>query len=107
MNEMVERCARALVVNDWKITLGLVLELGGDRSSLPAIPTDLAASWPELDERQRDRYRNTVRIVIEQMREPTKMMLVAARDWSIDRYGKGIGNDAAVGCWQAMLNALS
>jgi hypothetical protein len=39
------------------------------------------------------------------LREPTKAMLNAARDWSYGKYGKPIGNDAATGCWQAMLDA--
>lgn len=38
---------------------------------------------------------------------PTEEMLVAARDWSTSMYGKPIGNDAARGCWQAMLAASS
>ncbi len=38
-------------------------------------------------------------------REPTEKMLIAARDWSHTRYGKPIGNDAATGCWGAMLAA--
>jgi len=38
-------------------------------------------------------------------REPTEAMLNAARDWSIAKYGIGIGNDAAVGCWRAMIAA--
>jgi len=37
--------------------------------------------------------------------EPTEAMLIAARDWSYKKYGKPIGNDAAQGCWQAMLAA--
>ena len=32
-------------------------------------------------------------------------MLVVARDWSLVKYGKAIGNDAAVGCMQAMIDA--
>ena len=40
------------------------------------------------------------------MREPTEAMLDAARDWSREKYGKPIGNDGAIGCWQAMLAAL-
>mgnify|MGYP000240416750 CR=1 FL=1 len=39
--------------------------------------------------------------------EPTRAMLDAARDWSNKKYGKAIGDDAARGCWQAMLAALS
>lgn len=36
---------------------------------------------------------------------PTEAMLDAARDWSDAKYGKPIGNDAAIGCWNAMLAA--
>jgi len=39
--------------------------------------------------------------------QPTEAMLNAARDWSVKKYGRGIGNDAAIGCWQAMLAALT
>lgn len=39
------------------------------------------------------------------MREPDEDMLSAARDWSQEKYGKPIGNDAAEGCWRAMLEA--
>jgi len=36
---------------------------------------------------------------------PTEAMLTAARDWSFHKYGKSIGDDAAIGCYNAMLNA--
>lgn len=36
---------------------------------------------------------------------PTVEMLNAAREWSREKYGKPIGNDAATGCWQAMMGA--
>jgi cell division septum initiation protein DivIVA len=39
--------------------------------------------------------------------EPTEAMLIAAHDWSLAKYGKAIGNDAAIGCWKAMLYALT
>lgn len=38
-------------------------------------------------------------------KEPTEKMLIAARDWSQEKYGKPVGNDAAQGCWAAMLAA--
>jgi len=38
-------------------------------------------------------------------RIPTEAMLDAARDWSVNKYSQGIGNDAAIGCWQAMYDA--
>lgn len=37
--------------------------------------------------------------------EPNEAMLEAARDWSQGKYGKPIGNDAAKGCWKAMMDA--
>lgn len=37
--------------------------------------------------------------------EPTEAMLIAARDWSDKKFGRPIGNDAAIGCWKAMLAA--
>lgn len=36
---------------------------------------------------------------------PDEEMLAAARDWSIAKYSKAIGNDAANGCYRAMLSA--
>lgn len=38
-------------------------------------------------------------------REPTEAMYNAARDWSAIAFGKPIGNFAARGCFQAMLDA--
>jgi hypothetical protein len=40
-------------------------------------------------------------------RIPTEAMLNAARDWSVKKYGIGVGNDGATGCWQAMYDATS
>jgi hypothetical protein len=41
----------------------------------------------------------------EMPREPTEAMLNAARDWSQAKYGKPIGNDAAIGCWKVMFDS--
>ena len=38
--------------------------------------------------------------------EPTEAMLIAARDWSAEKYGKPIGNDAAQGCWNVMISIM-
>lgn len=38
-------------------------------------------------------------------REPTEAMLISARDWSLHKYGKAVGNDGASGCWNAMIAA--
>ena len=43
--------------------------------------------------------------VLEELSVPTEAMLLAARAWSIGKYGKGVGNDAATGCLQAMVRA--
>lgn len=37
--------------------------------------------------------------------EPTNAMLVAARDWSVKKYGQAVGNDGASGCYKAMIQA--
>lgn len=36
---------------------------------------------------------------------PTGAMLVAARDWSVKKYGQAVGNDGASGCYKAMIAA--
>lgn len=46
------------------------------------------------------------REVIAAILDPTDAMLNAARDWSYKIYGKPIGNDAAMGCYQAMIKAM-
>ncbi|NUF61576.1 hypothetical protein HUN33_12215 [Acinetobacter bereziniae] len=38
-------------------------------------------------------------------KEPTQAMLDSARDWSIKKYGKAVGNDGASGCYKAMIEA--
>lgn len=37
----------------------------------------------------------------------TEAMHHAARDWSLKKYGQGIGRDASEGCWTAMLTAAA
>lgn len=39
-------------------------------------------------------------------RDPDEAMLNGARDWSCSKYGIGVGNDDAIGCWQAMFDAF-
>ena len=43
--------------------------------------------------------------ILAALQEPTGEMNVAALQWSYNKYGKPIGNEAAHGCWRAMLNA--
>lgn len=40
-------------------------------------------------------------------KEPTEEMHHAARDWSVEKYGKAIGSEASHGCYKAMLAAAS
>jgi hypothetical protein len=40
-------------------------------------------------------------------RDPTDAMLTTAHDWSAAKYGRPIGNDAAIGCWRAMHGAAA
>ena len=37
--------------------------------------------------------------------EPTEEMLIAARDWSLKKYGISVGDDGAKGCYAAMIAA--
>jgi hypothetical protein len=52
-----------------------------------------------------DRYRNLARAALQALREPTEGMLHGARDWSVAKYGIGVGIDGATGCWHAMIDA--
>lgn len=47
-----------------------------------------------------------VKAGLEVLRTPTRAMLDGARDWSIKKYGQGVGNDGATGCWQSMVDIL-
>lgn len=49
--------------------------------------------------------REVVDFVVRSLREPSKAMHDAARDWSRDKYGKPIGRDATDGCWKVMIDA--
>jgi hypothetical protein len=82
MSEMVERVAQAMCAVE------------RDQHSCP---TDYRCSDCV--------YLPEARAAIEAMREPTEAMLSAARDWSMHKYGKPIGNDAAEGCLKAMIEA--
>jgi hypothetical protein len=88
MNEMVERTAAA------------ILKEAGLLNS-EEIHDDLT-NWLAISRSYARRY---ARAVLESAREPTESMLIAARDWSAAKYGRPIGNDAAVGCLHAMIDA--
>ena len=82
MNEMIERAAIAIASNgtrrDW---------------------------WPKLNEIIRNACRVQARAAIDAIHEPTDTMLIAAREWSREKYGRPIGNDAATGCYKVMIDA--
>lgn len=87
MSEMVDRVARALFL-----------------SAYPERPGEFAMRWDYSGE-ARAIWVGMARSVISAMRELTDPMLIAARDWSAATYGNPIGNDAAIGCWRARLDA--
>ena len=60
--------------------------------------------WTDWKEDQKPSFARA-RAAIEAMRDPTETELHGARDWSVKKYGLGVGNDAALGCWQAMIDA--
>lgn len=47
-----------------------------------------------------------LRIADALMQEPSEGMLAAARDWSLTKYGQGVGDDGAIGCFKAMRDQL-
>lgn len=55
----------------------------------------------------KEAYEEAIVAVIKAMREPTEKQLNAAWEWSRVKYGKPIGNDAATGCWQTMIDAIT
>lgn len=94
--------------------------IAGSRATVAAAPTDLQAglySGPmpnDIDTARRMIKRLRMRVFQLSAQQaqaapvpnvPTEEMLNAARDWSVKKYGQGIGNDAAIGCWTAMLAA--
>lgn len=51
----------------------------------------------------------STRVIIKYVKAPvipTEAMLNAARDWSIKAFEQAIGNDAAIGCYNAMIGAI-
>lgn len=89
MSEMVERVAKAIFEQFY---------LGWEEK--PAWPPKVYDS--EL--RSADDWRNAVRIGLGTMREPNEAMQNGAREWSRVFVGSPIGNRAATGCWQAMID---
>lgn len=45
------------------------------------------------------------KVLLKDVEVPTQPMLRAARDWSYEKYGMPIGDDAANGCWKVMHKA--
>jgi hypothetical protein len=37
---------------------------------------------------------------------PTEAMLIAAHNWSLKKYGRPFSNEAVIGCWQKMIEAM-
>lgn len=48
---------------------------------------------------------NNAKAAITAMREPTDKMLDGARNWSVSKHGRGVGNVDATQCFQAMIDA--
>lgn len=60
----------------------------------------------DVTENSMQMFRIYARIALETLKEPTEEMLNGARDWSVKKYdGRGIGNDAAIGCLESMIEA--
>ncbi len=70
------------------------------------LDSDVEQGHASPDTPQWGRYEVLFRAAIDTIREPSEAMLNAARDWSVGRYGRGVGNDDAIGCWHAMVDAI-
>ena len=101
VTEMIERVARALAFCAGGKICGpghsVASREFGCKGDGEHFAKYVEAHWQE--------HITAAQFAIEAMREPTAEMLIAARDWSLHKFGKPIGNDAAIGCWQAMLDA--
>lgn len=89
-DSMVERVASVIAME--------IAELNASQRKTMKFPDDFNGDTI-------DRATCCARAAIQAMREPTEAMLNAARDWSERKYGKPVGNDAAIGCLQAMIDA--
>jgi hypothetical protein len=68
------------------------------------------AILPAFDHIKDEKYREVIagcwaRAAIDKMFNPTEAMLEAARVWSADYVEGPICNEAAIGCWRAMIRA--
>ena len=70
-----------------------------------ATQIDCETEWDTLTLDQENWIFELADAVLIAMREPDDHMLNAARDWSYKKYGQPIGNDAAIGCWAALIDA--
>lgn len=110
MSEVVERIADAMdsAVSGYSIKLIRLID-GISTYSLTYSDGETVEcdSYEAASEHLRLRTsRLQVLAALKMLRKPTEAMLNAARDWSYQKYGKPIGNDAAIGCWQAMVDGL-
>ena len=91
---------------DFKIVNGILN--WDDGSCMPATDEHLAM-WEKINQLQAE----VERLKAAQQKEgyvwvpvePTPVMLDAARDWSVSKYGKAVGNDGTSGCYKAMITA--
>lgn len=76
-----------------------------ERVAKAIIGTMFAEHELPLEDDIYEKYLGTADAGIAALHQPSEAMLNAARDWSMKKYGVGIGNSDAIGCWQAMLRA--
>ena len=121
------KCAEVARASAFREAARLAAERGGEGEPVAWQVDGGAGLWATFTDElkakeQADRYSSTIRplyaapqpaapkldarAVARAIHEPTEDMLNAARDWSVIKYGRGIGNDAAKGCWQAMCSML-
>ncbi|MCX2699352.1 hypothetical protein [Ochrobactrum chromiisoli] len=87
--ELIALVAKAIINNPPKITRFKDMETLDFSKVVDHTPTAQAA----------------ISTILAALLEPDQRMFEGAREWSYLKYAKPIGNDAANGCWRAMLNA--
>lgn len=69
------------------------------------VSEDYDCEWDDLTAIGQSNFLAAADAALAALEEPTEAMLCGARDWAVAKYGIGIGNDAADGCWRAMIGA--
>lgn len=111
MSEMFDRIAKAIASVEIGYSIKLV-KLNGSEATyeLKYAVGDETLEFSSQHDAYTDYYERLQReravAAIEALREPTEDMLIGAREWSRVFVGSPIGDKAARGCFQSMINEV-